>query len=463
MQPIKGSQAVIQHPLTPTDAPHEFTIVPKNNDAVGVITKYLEDNRIPSNVVAGGAIKVQGSLDYLGHLLGVKTGLTPHGHFSYHGELRVDDVIHQYVTAILGMDTHPVAKPHFRKNNRHFVDHHSGLKPLTISQVARGYQFPDTAKYRGAGQCIDFIELGGGYVQSDLDTFFKAAHFNPHPIVSSVSVDGAVNSPGVSDADGEVALDVEVGLCVAPSASAKVFFAPNTDAGFYNAIQAAIIDPKVTVISISWGGPENGWTGQAVSAMNQALLSAIGRKSVLVAAGDNGCDDGVGDGQYHVDFPGSSPYSLCCGGTSLQLNAQGGIALETVWNETPSQEGATGGGVSSLFKNRNVPDFSGNADPLSGYEIFYGGQWSIVGGTSAVAPLYAGLFAQLGSAKGSKGAPFLFDRIKLHNPALFRDVTLGTNSISHHLPLYVAQKGYDCCTGFGVPNGKAFLELALAE
>jgi kumamolisin len=183
--------------------------------------------------------------------------------------------------------------------------------------------------------------------------------------------------------DGEVMLDIEVVGAIAPQANIAVYFAPNTDAGFLDAITTAIHDTtnKPSVISISWGGPESSWTQQSLAAFDSAFqaAAAVGI-TVCVASGDNGSSDGVNDGADHVDFPGSSPHVLACGGTSLQASGNA-ISSESAWN-------GSGGGISSVFAaptwqaglqvtftsggtapltRRGVPDVSGNADPETGY------------------------------------------------------------------------------------------------
>jgi kumamolisin len=300
------------------------------------------------------------------------------------------------------------------------------------------------------------------------------------PSVTAVSVDGGANTPG-TDADGEVELDIEVSGTIAPGANIAVYFAPNTDQGFIDAITDAVHDTtrKPSVISISWGGPEDSWTAQSRTAMDAALQDAATLGvSVTIAAGDNGSTDGAGDGQLHVDFPCSSPFALACGGTTL-VASNGKITSETVWNETSANEGAGGGGVSNEFAlptyqatagvpanpetkfvGRGVPDVSGNADPVTGYQVVVDGDKIIVGGTSAVAPLWAGLIALLNQ---SLGAPvgFLNPTIYGLGEGPFRDITTGNNDDSG-LGFYSAKAGWDPCTGLGSPNGTALLDALTA-
>jgi kumamolisin len=368
--------------------------------------------------------------------------------------------------AVLGLDRRPVARPHSRRPKSTPT---ATFTPLQLGQL---YSFPGGTD--GTGQAIALIELGGGFNSTDLATYFKGLGIARAPTVTAVSVAGGSNQPGGS-ADDEVMLDIEVSGALAPAAHIVVYFAPNTDQGFYEAISQAAHDTAnhPTVMSISWGGPESSWSSQGIAAMQSALEDAVTLGiTVTVAAGDNGSSDGVTDGQPHVDFPASSPYALACGGTKLAASASA-ITSEVVWNETARDEGATGGGVSVLFPlpawqeqsavpsspkggtGRGVPDVAGDADPLTGYQVLVDGQQAVIGGTSAVAPLWAALIARcnqsLGSAVGDVHAALY------QIPATaFHDITQGNNGT------YQAGPGWDPCTGRGSPNGQALLSALAA-
>ncbi len=382
------------------------------------------------------------------------------------GALSIPTELEGVVMAVLGLDTRPIAKPHFRRKKR------AAPTSFTPPQVAALYDYP--AGLTGVGQTIAIIELGGGYTTSDLQTYFSGLGIN-EPNVTAVSVDGGQNTPG-SDADGEVMLDIEVTGAIATGSNIAVYFAPNTDQGFIDAITDAVHDAtrKPSVVSISWGGPEDTWTQQSQTAMNAALQDAATLGvTVTVAAGDDGSTDGETDGKLHVDFPASSPYALACGGTKLQ-GAGAAISSEVVWNEVANQEGATGGGVSNAFPlpayqtsagvpkqpetnfvGRGVPDVSGDADPSTGYQVRVDGQDQVIGGTSAVAPLWAALVALLNEQIGTP-VGFLNPKLYPLKESVFHDVTSGTNDDSG-LGYYSAKAGWDPCTGLGSPNGTALL------
>jgi kumamolisin len=217
-----------------------------------------------------------------------------------------------------------------------------------------------------------------------------------------------------------------------------------------------------SVISLSWGGPESSWSQQAINAINDVAqeASTLGI-NIFVAAGDSGSSDGVPSGQSTVDFPASSPYVFACGGTRLESGH--GPHSETVWNDG-GQGGATGGGFSAVFSRpayqdkgvtgsaRGVPDAAGNADPETGYNILVDGQAMVVGGTSAVAPLWAALTCLLMEQFNGK-IGFLNSIVYSIDPSSgFRDILHGNNGA------YSAGPGWDPCTGLGSPIANKLVE-----
>jgi kumamolisin len=385
------------------------------------------------------------------------------------GPVLVPATLGDIVEGVFGLDDRPQAQAHFQ------VRPAPGLgaivaravgQSFTPPQLAQLYEFPTGLD--GAGQTIAIIELGGGFKPQDLKTYFAGLKL-PAPTVKVVSVNGGRNQPTTANsADGEVLLDIEVAAAVAPKARIVVYFAPNTSQGFLNAITAAVHDKinKPSIISISWGGPESTWTTQAMDQFDQTFqAAALLGITVCCAAGDNGSADGVADGQPHADFPASSPHALACGGTKLTASGHT-ISSEVVWNAGP--DSATGGGLSAHFPvpeyqrtlqlptapkpGRGLPDVAGDADPATGYEVRVDGQNMVIGGTSAVAPLWAGLLALL-NQKLPKPVGFL-------NPLLYgslagknvcRDITSGTNGA------FSAGPGWDACTGWGSPQGASLL------
>ncbi|KAA9148803.1 S8/S53 family peptidase [Amycolatopsis acidicola] len=371
------------------------------------------------------------------------------------GALQLPEALDGVVLAVLGLDDRPQAKPHFQA----VEDAKKSYRPTDLAQV---YKFP--AETDGTGQTIAILELGGGFRPEELDTYFQSLGLQT-PEVTAVSVDGGLNSPSgdPNSADGEVLLDIEVAGALAPKARQVVYFAPNTDQGFLDALSTAVhADPAPAAVSISWGAPEDQWTEQARTAFDAALADAAALGvTVTVASGDNGSSDAENDGKPHADFPASSPHALACGGTTLTDSS------EVVWNNG-SSGGATGGGVSAYFElpdfqrdagvpqradgktGRGVPDVAADADPATGYQILVDGQSLVFGGTSAVAPLWAALLARFAQALGK---PLGLVQTTLYGEAkaAFKDITSGDNGA------YQAKAGWDPCTGLGAPDGEALL------
>jgi kumamolisin len=389
------------------------------------------------------------------------------------GQIHLPADLHEVVEGVFGLDNRPQAKPHFRRRHAR-----AGARAATVNvsytpvQVATLYDYPTSVD--GTGECIALVELGGGFNPTDLNNYWSQLNLSKTPTVSAVSVGNGSNSPtgDPSGPDGEVMLDIEVAGSIAPGARIVAYFAENTDAGFLNAITTAVHDTtnNPSVLSISWGGPESSWTQQAMTSMDEAFQSAAALGvTVCVAAGDNGSSDGVTtDTLNHVDFPASSPNVLACGGTTLEASGNT-IASEVVWNELANNEGATGGGISDVFPlpsyqasanvppsanpggrvGRGVPDVAGDADPSTGYDTLVDGQSGVIGGTSAVAPLWAGLIALINQDMG-KPAGFI-------NPLLYQNVSEDeTNDITQgNNGAYSAGHGWDACTGLGSPIGTA--------
>ncbi|NML35463.1 S53 family peptidase [Paraburkholderia antibiotica] len=388
------------------------------------------------------------------------------------GAISVPDDLHGVIEAVLGLDNRPQARPHFRIRPP-FEAARAHQVSFTPPQLASLYQFPQGD---GDGQCVGIIELGGGYNAADLKSYFASLGVSA-PSVKSIGVDQGGNRPNgdPNGPDGEVTLDIEIVGAIVPRATIAVYFTQNSDAGFLDAVSRAVHDTtnKPSVISISWGAPESVWTSQSMQAFNSVLQSAAALGvTICAASGDSGSSDGSGGGDQ-VDFPASSPYVLACGGTSLSASGPSAgsspgpsITREVVWNDG-EQGGASGGGVSTAFavpvwqkglsarstdggstalSGRGVPDVAGDASPLTGYSVLIDGTQTVIGGTSAVAPLWAALIARINAAQGQ---PAGFVNAKLYKaPDVCNDITQGNNGS------FAASVGWDACTGLGSPNGQ---------
>jgi kumamolisin len=425
--------------------------------------------------LARRTVMVSGTVAKLQKAFGVelKEYKSPKG--NYRGRVGPVTVPAEYadiIKGVFGLDNRPQAEPHFRRMPQvagPAIKAHAATASHDPNEVAQIYDFPAGD---GSNQCVGIIELGGGFPLDDITNYFTSLNL-PVPQVISVSVDGGTNSPSTPDsADGEVLLDIEVIGAIVPAAKIVVYFAPNTDQGFLDAITTAVhdTDNQPSVISISWGSAEANWTSQALTSFDEAFQSAAAMGvTICAASGDNGSSDGVNDGNDHVDFPASSSFVLGCGGTTLQAS-NGQINNEVVWNNQTSGGGATGGGVSAVFSlptwqngfgdpapsgptgGRGVPDVSGDADPSTGYNVLVDGQSMVIGGTSAVAPLWAGLIARINQITG-KAIGFLNPLIYAQavTASGFHDITDGNNGD------FSAVAGWDPCTGLGSPDGAKLL------
>ncbi len=481
--PIQGLLSRVAPPSNPTERV-EVTVRLKPGHfetQARLVTNFALQNRLypASASPAEKTIRLVGQVQDLEQAFGVRLHQRelPGGgtHRAHAGPLSVPVALATVVAGVFGLDDRPAAVPHIRRTGRtQAADSELWGRPagtsqpyrpsgtFTAIQLADLYGFPSGD---GAGETIALIELGGGFRATDIAAYFGSLGL-PVPAVSAVSVDHGINQPG-GDADAEVMLDIEVAASVAPAAKIVVYFAPNTDRGFMDAISAAVHDTHAdpSIISISWGGPESGWTPAAMQAFNRIFIEAQQAGiTVLVASGDNGSSDGVDDGKPHADFPASSPEVTACGGTNLTAfglgTANQGISQEIVWNDP--EGGATGGGYSGVFpepdyqrvsgrhgKRRGLPDVAANADPRTGYIVRVNGSDEVVGGTSAVAPLGAGLIARLNQLLGRRVGSL--NPILYQNPHVCRDITVGNNGA------YKASKGWDPCTGLGSIDGAKLL------
>ena len=445
-------------------------------DSIARVESFARDHKltVKEKSPARRTVVLSGTVTAMNEAFGVALKQYEHPTGTYRGRtgsVHLPADLHEVVEGVFGLDNRPQAKPHFRRRRPRAGARANAVNlSYTPTQVATFYNFPTGVN--GSGECIALIELGGGYDPTDLSNYWSQLNLTQTPNVSAVSVGNGSNNPtgDPTGPDGEVMLDIEVSGAVAPGANIVVYFADNTDAGFLNAITTAVHDStnNPSIVSISWGGPESSWTQQAMTSMDEAFQAAAAMGvTVCVAAGDDGSTDGVTDNLNHVDFPASSPNVLACGGTKL-VASNNSITSETVWNELANNEGATGGGISDVFPlpsyqagagvppsansnhnvGRGVPDVTGDADPTTGYVTLVDGNPDVIGGTSAVAPLWAGLIALINE---SIGKPVGFINPLLYQSAAgagdFNDITTGNNGA------YSAGPGWDACSGLGSPIG----------
>ncbi len=408
------------------------------------------------------------------------------------GPIQVPPELADDVVGVFGFNNHRILRRKFHRAP-HAPDVSNANRPWFVpSELAPIYGFPGTGTCAST-QCIGLLEFGGGVDTSDVTTYFNQIGV-PAPSVTVVAVDGVSTDPASDpDSTGEVMLDIDVAGALGAGAKLAVYFSTFDEKGLVDCLSAVINDAQndPSVLSISWGWAENEafnnsgvtWSDAAIAACNQSFLAAAQLGiTVCVSTGDDGAEAQIQDGLAHVNFPASSPYVLAVGGTTLHVaRSAGGTTqmTEVVWNDGPGSGG--GGGVSAVtpvpawqqgivpvsinpggFAGRAIPDVAANADPNTGYYMMAGGQFSIVGGTSASSPLWASLIARINALNGARTGNFnalLYSQI---GPAkVLTDITVGNNDTDGLLGgNYAAGQGWDACSGWGTPGGTA-LQLAL--
>jgi kumamolisin len=420
----------------------------------------------------------------LTEILGATLRIYDDGHCRFRarvGALVVPKDIAPWTRAILGFDQRPVSRPAPRLRALAGAAAGAGMWPTDIAAL---YGIPLDRDVSNI--CVGIIALGGGYLATDLAQALTAmGRAAPRIVDQSVTI-GAATSGGAAPATGnqfgggtvsdeEIALDLQILASLLPKARIVVYFAGNTIQSLVGAINQAIFDDvnRPQVLSVSWGSAEMFWSPSARDAMQGVLADAKRLNvTVLFAAGDELATGGLNDGKAHVWFPASSPYALSCGGT--QPAAGAGANEEVVWNDGAS---GTGGGVSDVFPvpayqsglalppsvndgavRRGVPDVAAAAAGTPGYRIVLNGAVTIKDGTSAVAPLWAGLIA---IANAGRERPLGFVNSALYSNAnLFKQIEHGNNRVSGKG--YDAGGAWNACTGLGVPKGADLVAVLAA-
>jgi len=435
------------------------------------------------------------------------------------GALHMDADFAQHVEAILGLDERPQATPNFIRlkdidpeagalaslpdepakgtgliDMLHDGEEEQGLlgsKPKPKAKPFKGYYPEEVAElynfpkgYTGKGQGVGIIELEG-----NLDLVDNAKYYTIHgkqvPSIDKVLTRGARLYS--NDANGEITLDSQVIGRMAPDAHQMIVFGKNTDEGFVNAINRATFtkagETPNSVISISWGDPEEKYTPQAIRSMGLAFKkAALKGISVFAASGDDLATDGAPSGKFNPDYPSSDPLVTAAGGTKL-VGRDGKIISESVWHS--AKDSGTGGGVSNIFgrpewqigvkipdnargngfAGRATSDVGGVADPRTGYRIRTDGVNETTGGTSGVAPEKSALVLLVNEALAQRGMqplgplnPYLYAKGKAGGAGSFyNDIVKGNNAG------YEATKGWDPPTGWGSINGQKFLDAVLKD
>lgn len=452
--------------------------------------EVVESHRARRSVVA------RGTADQANKAFGVELQhyqLSGRRYRGFEGTVHLPASIAGLVETVVGLDNRFVRAT--RGPVRHNSADPAGTTPLTPQQVAQLYNFPPG---NGAGQTIGIYEMvaqdefgnvqNPGYTPGDLAATMAAFGGGLSvPAPTDVTIDGQANA-GVSD--GETVLDITVSSAIAQGAAIAVYFTPATVQGILHALQTMIHpsngNPVPTVISISYGwgaddDPQFNNDSSDFDQIDQLFQDASNLFiTVLVSSGDKGAFV-ESSTQAQASYPATNPFVIACGGTTI-----GGIAgatfVEFLWNDTFGQNsGATGGGISVRFPKvptyqagagipprintgtvgRGIPDIAGNASPNSGYpEFLAGSSVGPTGGTSAVAPLYAGLMAVINATLGSP-AGFINSLLYSLAGSAFQVITGAPGPVNNSfggVTGYPANAGWDACTGLGSLNGTALLK-----
>lgn len=337
---------------------------------------------------------------------------------------------------------------------------HGHTVPLSASDVAGRYQFPDAD---GSGQTVGVLQLRGEFKADDFTKCMQDQRVAAKlPIARRV--DNAELTHGIeTDKDIESAIDTQIVGALAPGAQIVIYAAPDDERGVLDAIRTALFDveSRPSILSISFGFPEHLWTPSALQILDELFtVAALIGVSIFCASGDNGAEMDY-DGKPHVLAPASSPFAHACGGTEVpQVTDPAAAPLDEVaWDKTgggfserfevPPWQGVANSAAASyqVKPGRGVPDFAAQVRP--GYTVFFDGTKFAMGGTSAVAPAWSALAARLNQRLGH---PIGFFAPLLYGAAAgagLRAVTAGGNDRFH------GAAGWNPCTGLGVPIGDA--------
>jgi len=478
---IAGTQPVLGH----DEYVYQFGAV---KDEVILVADWATDHDltvIEANINSA-TVKLSGTAEQYNNIFNITlqtVTANDREYITHTGSITIPTDIDAVVDLILGLDN----SVSFFHNAILETTTSGPLDPNLISSptpvdLALAYKFPRAPGgdlVQGNGACVAIIELGGGWTTQNLTSTFGRIS-QPNPTVVDVSVDGGVNDGGVSGDSAEVMLDIYCVGAVVPAAKIAMYFAPNSFQGFIDTIITPTNDTvnNPSVISVSWGTTDTNWSSTSRNAFEAALAAAVVKGiTVFIAAGDYGVRAISGGPTYTVQYPGTSPYCICAGGTVVSINNDYSIASEVPWG-TSGGSFAGGGGVSGIFSvptwqtgfnsklypggtvssltGRGIPDVSAMA---TGYTFYYLNS-NVSGtflGTSATAPLLAGMMARLNQMSGGRIGFVNADWYAVRTTA-FNDQTSGDNHGGNTVG-YMADTGWDAATGLGSPIGTELYKL----
>lgn len=450
-------------------------------------------------------VELSGTLEQFGRAFGVGFRLFGHplGPYRLHdGPILIPRPLQGVIEDVIGLDDRPLLTPGVAASPAPSdYESSSDIEKLVYTDprtLAKYYGFPEGT---GAGQCAALVQFGGGYDPDDMGDYFQLRGI-ACPEMALVEIQGQTNQPASPEvmkscaaylgllgpgagepndanvykanssafwATLECTMDLQILGTLAPDARLVTYLAPNTVQGKYNAFSQAIFDTgnNPTVINCSWGSCESQTPQSAMASLDQLFQKAALRGvTICCSAGDFGDGASTCGGQPSGHFPASSPNALACGGSSVAQD----LSKETAWYEVISGFPMSGGGGYSQFfdlpdwqksvitgqTGRGFPDVVAKADIMTGYDVVVGGLDIPMGGTSAAAPLWAGLVVLLNE--------------ELKQPVGYLTALLYSSGFAAALRAITQSGGGPCtptpgwnpCTGLGAPIGTALLAALTA-
>jgi len=403
------------------------------------------------------------------------------------------------ISGVLGLSSYNHFRSMARKLPAGARTNESGTGPgaaFSPADLRAAYSVPAQA-FPSKPQQLGIFEQGG-FFQSDINTYLARFKLAPVPLAVR-GVDGYGGGVDDTGVELEAVLDIDMQIAMNPTAQKITIYEDGSDSfqvAVLDSFSAMANDKVVKSISVSYGQDEALQGATAIAAENTVLIQLAAQgQAVFVSSGDDGA---YGDEPptLNVSDPASQPFVTAVGGTTLFTGPKEEYYAEEAWNDLGAGDGATGGGVSSIWSipsyqiqlgnpvttanggsatYRNVPDVAAVGNPLTGVAVYsqVNGGWITIGGTSVSAPLWAGFFSLANAESEGLG----FGAIGFANPSIytigttfgyfypdFYDIYDGSNGDAtiYGTAGFNAGPGYDNTTGFGSFSGTdVALEFAL--
>jgi kumamolisin len=443
--------------LTPAQFADEFG--PSQGDYEAVVN-YLGANGLTVTAVYPNRLVVEahGNVTQVEKAFGVKINDYVQNNqvfFANDRDPQLPPAIASVVSSVKGMENYLALHHHARLNVNPRARNSATPSGFSPQQIATAYNFSSVYSQgnTGGGQTVA-IATAYGFSPTDVAKFWNYYGIEA-PKYSTVSVGGTTRY-----IDTETTLDLEQSGAMANGATFIIYQAATPSLSTFESVYNKIVsDNKASVVTTSWGLCEQQMPSAYLKADSAIFAeAALQGQTWFAAAGDSGSND-CGTSALAVDYPSSDPNVGAVGGTTLTLTGSGVISSESAWS-------GSGGGVSAVFSQptyqtgqgvpnsgkRATSDIAFNANPSTGYPVYFNGSWAKYGGTSFGAPQWAAIFALVNNSHGKRigaAGPTLYG-LANNQPAqtypAFNDIVSGNNG---H---YTAATTWDAPTGWGSPN-----------